>query len=150
MAAKMTYHESADGWHFETIDSRVQMIQIDFRLSLLISNGAGDMWVRIETAGHLASGTNATLFAPAETRSLAPVLELFNAKVDGVYVKKTGRLEVRFEDNRSIEVQPDRAYEAWQVEYLCKDEKLVLVCAPGSEVVVFREASAVRDASKLN
>ena len=146
----MRYNESIEGWQFETIDCRMQLIQIDFRLGLLISDGTSDIWVRIETAARIVSGTNATLFDPATIQSLVPILDFFNAKVRGVNIDKTGRLEVRFEDGRLIEVQPDRSFEAWQVEYACKGEKLMLVCAPGSEVVVFRESSVERDASRLN
>jgi len=146
----MKYNQSVGGWQFETIDCRVQLIQIDFRLGLLISDGANDIWVRIETAAHIVSGAHATLFDPAKTQSLVPILDLFNAKVRGIIVDRTGRLEVRFEDSRLIEVLPDRSYEAWQVEYLSKSEKLMLVCAPGSKVVVFQEASIERDASRLN
>ena len=136
----MTFKEDNDGWFCELANSRLQMIQIDFRLSLLISNSNERAWVHIETEGRLMSDLHQTLFVPGDTQSLAPILRLFNAEVIRINITKIGKLTIKFERNHLLEVGPDRSYEAWQVSYSGSDEdKVMLVCGPGGKVTLFRD-----------
>jgi hypothetical protein len=98
----MTLEEDKDGWSCALSNSRLQMIQIDFRLSLLISNGIDEARVHIETAGKLKSDAHEILFVPEDTQSLAPILRLFNNQVIGIRVDKIGKLTIEFERNRLL------------------------------------------------
>jgi hypothetical protein len=55
------------GWRLALENARVQMIQIDFRLSLLVSDGRDEAWAHIETSGVLRSGARELLFTPEQT-----------------------------------------------------------------------------------
>jgi hypothetical protein len=77
----MELKEDRDGWNISFKDGRVQLIQIDFRLSLLVSDGSDKVWLRIETPGRLKSGMTETPIVPAQPVTLVPVLPLFDAVV---------------------------------------------------------------------
>jgi hypothetical protein len=144
-AKTMTFKEDNDGWSCTLANSRLQMIQIDFRVSLLISNGIEKAWVHIETAGKLKSDGQEAVFVPEDTQSLAPILRLFNTEVIGINIKKTGKLTIEFERSCVLEVAPDQSYEAWQVSCLGgNEEEIMLVCGPGGKVTLFRDAVGFR------
>jgi len=146
------FKEETNGWSCTLANSRLQMIQIDFRLSLLISNGIEDVWVHIETEGKLKFSAHETVFVPQDTQSLAPVLRLFNTEVIGISITKIGTLAIKFERNCWLEAGPDQSYEAWQVS--CSggnEDKVMLVCDPGGKVTLFRDdATSPRNYSALN
>jgi Family of unknown function (DUF6188) len=143
----MLFRETKDGWYCGLPNGRVQMIQIDFRLNLLVSDNLGEAWIHIETIGRLKSAREEIAFVPKETSSLAPVLCLFDARVDGINILKSGQISVDFADGQSLVVDPDASYEAWQVECSRHDEeRVMLVCNPGGKVTLFR-TPAVSEAS---
>lgn len=117
-------------------DGVVQLIQIDFRVGLLISDKSGEARLLIETPFTMNTTGERSVLIPEDAPSLAPVLALFNAKVMAISIKNTGRLIVEFGNGVSIEVHPDDKYEAWQ---LSGSPGFRLVCAPGGSVVVFQD-----------
>ena len=146
----MNLKEDQDGWVISFNNGRVQLIQIDFRLSLLVSDGPDKVWLRVETPGSLKSGTIETPVVPVESMTLAPVLSLFNAMVGSVRVAKTGSMVIEFQPDVSLRVMPDEAYEAWQVECSTGTGELLLVCPPGGDVVIFRNLDEARRAGNLH
>jgi hypothetical protein len=145
------FKEESNGWCCTLANSRLQMIQIDFRLSLLISNGVEDAWVHIETEGKFKFSAQEAVFVPQNTESLAPVLRLFNTKVIGISITKVGKLEIKFERNCWLEAGPDQSYEAWQVS--CSggnEDKVMLVCEPGGKVTLFRDGAISPKAKNSN
>jgi hypothetical protein len=133
-----------DGWRLALENARVQMIQIDFRLSLLVSDGQDEAWVHIETPGVLRSGAKELLLTPEQTPTLAPILHLFNAEVTVIDIRKAGRLIIGFAGDGAIEVAPHDSYEAWQVAVQSERGGCLLVCAPGGEIAFFEEPVAAR------
>jgi hypothetical protein len=143
----MIFKAGNDGWSCELANSRLQMIQIDFRLSLLISNSIEDAWIHIETEGKFRSDLHEALFVPGNAQTLAPLLCLFNTEVIDISITKVGKLIIKFERNCSLEVGPDQSYEAWQVSGSGGDEdKVMLVCGPGGKVTLFRDDAIFRTA----
>lgn len=134
----MELMEDQDGWYISFKDGRVQLVQIDFRLSLLVADGSDKVWVRVETPGRLKSGMTEIPIAPAQSATLAPALPLFNAVVCGVRIARTGALVIEFQHDISLHVAPDEACEAWQMECSADGGEMLLVCPPGGDVVVFR------------
>ncbi len=120
------------------------MIQIDFRLSLLVSDGQNEAWVHIETPGVLKSGAKELLFTPKQTPTLAPILHFFNAAVTAIDIKNAGRLIIEFAGDSAIEVAAHDSYEAWQVSVGGEQGGCLLVCAPGGEIAFFQEPVATR------
>jgi hypothetical protein len=140
----MELNENRDAWILSFKNARIQLIQIDFRLSFLVADGNDQAWLHVERPGLLKIGTTETSFSPEQSTTLAPMLAFFNAIVRNVRISKIGHLTVEFEQDRLLLVVSDEAYEAWQIE--CSTEKgaLMLVCPPGGEVTLFRESEIFR------
>lgn len=117
-------------------DAAVQLIQIDFRVGLFISDKSGKARLYIGSCFTINAPPERHVLIPEDTPSLGPVLKLFNVKVIGIYIKDTGGLIAEFENEVSIEVNPDDTYEAWQ---LSGSPGFRLVCAPGGSVVVIQD-----------
>lgn len=99
---------------------------------------SGTANLTIETPFRLRSFDADVLLTPDDSSSLGPVLPLFNAKVVGLAIRKTGQLKVEFGDGCSLEVCPDESYEAWQ---LGSSIGFMLVCSPYGTVSLFREGN---------
>lgn len=133
----MKLHDEQKGWRLELDeDGVVQLIQIDFRVGLFISDKSGRVQLFIESSFTMITPRERYVLIPEDTSSLEPVLTLFNAKVLAIYINETGELIVEFGNGVSIEIHPDDSYEAWQ---LSGSPGFMLVCAPGGSVAVFRE-----------
>jgi hypothetical protein len=132
----MELRDEKDGWQLSLQDGLVQLIQIDFRLGLFLSDASGKAQLYVEAPCHLRGPDVDVALTPAESSSLAPVLPLFNAKVTSVAIRNTGQLKVQFGDSCSLEVDPDDAYEAWQ---LGCSLGFMLVCSPGGKVSFFKQ-----------
>lgn len=138
----MELRNEKDGWYLAfRDDGRVQLIQIDFRLGLFLSDASGEAQLYVETPCRLKGPETIVSLIPAEPLSLAPALGLFNTKVSGVAIRNTGQLNVQFGDHCSLEVDPDDAYEAWQLG--CSDGFL-LVCSPGGNVSLFKQTKNLK------
>jgi hypothetical protein len=79
------------------------------------------------------------LFILEQSPTLAPILRFFNAEVTAIEIQRAGQLTIRFVDDSLIEVEPNEAYEAWQVGISSRQGDYLLVCAPGGEIVLFQE-----------
>jgi hypothetical protein len=123
-------------------EARVQRIEIDFRLGLLLSDRSETAHVYFETPCYLNSQGEEILLAPDDTCTLAPILALFNAEVGDVAIHGSGRLVVTFKDGRSLEADPDERFEAWQI---ASPNGFLLVCSPGGSVSVFQANAVARD-----
>jgi hypothetical protein len=146
----MDLKEDRDGWILSFRDGRVQLIQIDFRLNFLVTDGPDRTWLHVETPGRLKSGTTETSFVPEQSVTLAPMLVFFNSVVSKVRIAKTGQLVVEFEQDRLMFVAPDKAYEAWQIECSTEKGELMLVCRPGGDVTLFRDSNIPRRVGNLH
>ena len=131
----MQLQQDDDGWYLMLHDGVVQLIQIDFRLGLFLSDALDKAQLYIETPCRLKHHEADVLLKPAETSSLGPALALFNARVMRIVIRKTGQLKVEFGDGYSLDVHPDDASEAWQI--VCSTG-LMLVCSPGGSVSLFQ------------
>jgi Family of unknown function (DUF6188) len=132
----MKLNEDKEGWLLGLEEGRLGYIHIDFRLGLDVTDKSGTASVIIETPCHLSSASGEMVLKPAETKSLAPVLELFNVAVEGISIRKAGHLRLVFGNGASITVEPDEMYEAWQIG--CPSCGFLFVCCPGGEVSLFQ------------
>ena len=132
----MQFTEHKDGWELAFERGRLGYIHIDFRLTLDLTDETGTASVVVESPCCLSCPSEETLLMPSEPTSLAPILALFDASVTQVTIAKSGILTVFFEDHKFIRVNPDERYEAWQL--CCPTLGLLLVCASGGDVSVFR------------
>jgi len=127
--------DDKDGWQLVLQDGFVQLIQIDFRLGLFLSDNSHKAQLYIASPCRLTGQEANALLNPEESSSLAPALPLFNARVTGISIRHTGHLRVQFGDGRVLEVTPDDAYEAWE---LGCSIGFMMVCCPGGDVSYFK------------
>jgi len=128
----MDFKEEDFGWRLTFDEGRIERIQIDFRLGLAITDKISTTTITIASLCYLkGAGTDVPL-GPENTPSLSPILPLFNVRVKDGFIQKTGRLALNFEDGRFLDVQPDDAYESWEVNN--PSMKLRLICMPGGKV----------------
>jgi hypothetical protein len=146
----MEITETRDGWTLSFKDGRVRLIQIDFRLTFLIVDGSDRVWLHVETPGRLKTGATETTFVPAQAVTLAPLLTFFNAIIRNIRIGKTGELASEFEQDQFMLVEPDKAYEAWQIECSAEEGELMLVCPPGGDVALFRDSNIPRRVDSLH
>lgn len=135
----MKLDERRDRWIISFSDGRIQLIQIDFRLSFLIVDGPSKAWIHIETRGKLKCEATESSFVPERSETLAPMLALFNAAVNKIEIGKTGELVVSTERDHLILVAPDAKYESWQISCSIGSDNVMFVCPPGGEVAFFHE-----------
>jgi len=134
----MKLTEQDKSWNLDFDEGRVTYIHIDFRLALDFADASGNASITIETPCRLKGADGEVLLRPSEPSSLAPILPVFNARVIGVAVQKTGQLKVEFGDGRTLEVDPDDAYEAWHLG--CPPIDVMFICTPGGNVSFFQQA----------
>jgi hypothetical protein len=132
----MELREDEDGWTLSLQAGYVQLIQIDFRLGLFLSDSSAKAQLFVETPCRLKSPASEAILIPEKAATLAPILSLFNTKVSSATIRKSGELTVEFEEGRTLMVDPDPSFEAWQVGCSLG---FLLVCAPGGRVSLFQE-----------
>ena len=126
------------GWSISLADATVHQVQVDFRLGLLIANQSDWIQVHIESPLRLGEpGKPEVRLVPNDYPTLGPALVLFTRAVARIDASRRGQLTVRFADGCVVDVEPDQAYEAWQIT----TPGLQLICQPGGNVAVFEQAS---------
>jgi Family of unknown function (DUF6188) len=132
----MELQSTETGWLIRLDEAVLDTIQIDFRLGLVVRDATSRLELFIGTPCRLKVSTTEFSLTPGKSPTLAPILPLFNSKVLGITVRKTGLLQVEFGNNGTLEVDPNDHYEAWQMGIL---PGVLFVCAPGGAVSLFRE-----------
>jgi hypothetical protein len=131
----MQIMETNDGWILSMDQGRVLRIEIDFRLGLLLGDGSEAVTLHIEVPCQFNDGGVDVELRPGEPSSLNPILPFFYAEVDSVTIQKTGRLSVEFRGGQRLHVDPNDAYEAWEIGW---QDHFLMVCTPGGDVSVFQ------------
>ncbi|HVZ40375.1 MAG TPA: DUF6188 family protein [Candidatus Kapabacteria bacterium] len=132
----MKLHDHFDGWHLTLESGFLQLIQIDYRLGLFLSDALDNAQLFVETTSYLKGPDVDATLNPAEPASLAPILPLFNTEVVSVVIRFTGELQVQFGSGYILEVDPSDSYEAWQ---LGCSIGVMFVSAPGGKVSFFQQ-----------
>ena len=133
----MELKEQGKDWCLTARDATVNLIQIDFRLSLFLADPQNEATIVIETPCRLKTRDTSVVLRPAETSTLAPILPFFNARVTGVAIRSTGALKLYFRGGPTLEVDADPNYEAWQLA--SSTMGLLFVCSPGGAVSLFKD-----------
>jgi hypothetical protein len=124
------------GWTISLRDATVHQVQVDFRLGLLIANQSDWMQVHIESPLRLIEpGKPEIRLTPNDYPTLGPALVLFTRAVTRIDASRSGHLTVRFAGGCVIDVEPDEAYEAWQIT----TPGIAMICQPGGNVVLFEQ-----------
>ena len=127
--------ETESEWLIRLESAVVSLIGIDFRVTFTILDEMEGMNVIIESPFSLSGASGQPLIIdPEATEELATILRLFNREVRSISAGKTGNLRVTFADGTVIRVEPDKLYEAWQVN-LPTDK---LIGGPGERVEHFQ------------
>jgi hypothetical protein len=134
----MNLRDEPARWVMELRAARVELIQVDFRLGLTISDGADHLKVSIGTPCRLTTGDGRSVpLRPDDAATLAPILSLFNAEVDGLTAGKRGDLVVQFRSGARLEAGPDDSFESWEIGISAGGVGSLLICSPGGNVTRF-------------
>jgi hypothetical protein len=116
-------------------EGRIQRIEVDFRLGLLISDKTETVCLHIAEPCCITCEGRTISLTPEDAPSLAPALVLFNAEVADVSIQRTGHLTVKLKDGRSLEADANERYEAWEIGW----NGFLFVCSPGGKVTYFQQ-----------
>jgi hypothetical protein len=134
--------ENDGNWQFVFSSSRLEMIQLDFRLGLLLLDENDDCWVFIEQECVLSAEDRSISIVPEITSSTAPVLSLLRTQATGITITRTGRLTISFVNGNTLTVNFHESYEAWQLNCTIGNETSMFVCSPGGRVSKYAMAPA--------
>ncbi len=124
------------GWRLSMDEGYIGRLEIDFRLGFHLADKTEWFRLWIESPCRIREGNKITALVPNSAMTLAPALALFNAKVTDISFEKTGQLALHLKDGRSVEVDPDEQYEAWEIS----SDTLggILTCPPGGDLSLFK------------
>jgi hypothetical protein len=128
--------ENSAGWRLAFDSARVQMIQVDFRLGLLIADESGTAQIHIESPFkfQLPDGEWVRI-VPEKAETISPILSLANRFVFGVLAGNDGALSIKFDGGYEMQVPPGEQYESWQLAYGRK----LLVSGPEGKMDYFQQ-----------
>jgi len=89
----MELKEQGEDWCLTARDATVNLIQIDFRLSLFLADPQNEATV-IETPCRLRTRDTSVVLRPAETSTLAPIPPFFQRESDWCRDPKHGGTEI--------------------------------------------------------
>jgi hypothetical protein len=127
-------------WRLPVAGGTVTQLLIDERFGFAIQQreSFGQVNVEISCRFTYDDGDQRVEVDPEAKETLLPVLSLHKAIVCEAYAIKDGHLIVRFAEGRSIEVEPDDQYEAWEVHgtvpSITREFKIIAVPAGGLAV----------------
>ena len=120
----------------QTLDAEITQIRIDYRTSLLFSNGAE---LVVESPYQLAVDSHTWTLPDGAPSEVGPVLNLLHRHATKATFTNTGRLELTGEPQFTLAVEPDDRYESWQLilpdgsMHICTAEGLVSFTADQAE-----------------
>jgi hypothetical protein len=123
------------GWCLPIEHRGVSRCAVDHAFVLEFHEGAESTVVRIEGEFTIVERGQACRLTPSEPRGLGPAVALFGQVVSSARVSEKGRLEIAFDDGRSMRVEPDTRYEAWE---FFGPGGMRAVCAPGGTISVWQ------------
>lgn len=88
---------------------------VDAAISLVALVDSDAITLRIEGPFVLTEEDGSHAIDPNAPRTLGPAVALVGATVRRARASETGRLELVFEDGRSILVEPSDEFEAWEI-----------------------------------
>src|SRR5690606_22876220 len=92
----------------------------------------GDLEVRLETPFefHSPDGSQVSI-DPEQPQTVAPLLNLVQAAVQQLRVKRSGELTVIFTDGTSLRAWPHPIFEAWEINGVGELGRIGYLCSPG-------------------
>lgn len=92
----------------------------------------GDLEVRLETPFEFHSPDKSQVsIDPEQPQTVAPLLNLVQAAVQQLRVKRSGELTVIFTDGTSLRAWPHPIFEAWEINGVGELGRIGYLCSPG-------------------
>jgi hypothetical protein len=127
--------ESADSFDVDLKGSKVMQCVVDFAFTLELKKDEQRVTIRVEGPFELTRGDRTyELYAEGRPTELGPAMELSRTSVQTAVVRKTGDLEMTFDDGTVLRVPSDPTYEAWT---LTVTDGPIMVSGPEGKVTVF-------------
>ncbi len=108
---------------------------VDHAFALEFHDGEQNMIVRIEGEFTVFDHGRAYRLTPSVPMELGPAVALFGQVVRAARASAEGKLEIVFEDGRTMCVEPDARYEAWEVY---GPGGMRAVCTPGGALSIWQ------------
>ena len=123
------------GWSLPLEQRCVGRCAVDHAFSLEFYEGEHALILRI--AGDFTISDRGRIYQlnPAVTWELGPAISLFGQTVRAAGASADGKLELVFADGRTLLVEPDADYEAWEVS---GPYGMQAVCSPGGEISIWQ------------
>ena len=122
-------------WVIPIAGGRIERCIVDYGISYEVETSDGTATLRIEGEFHLESHNEQYSLSPETPLCLGPALALLHSSIQTASAQSDGKLVLRLEDGRSLSINADEEYEAWQLK---GPNKLMLVCMPGGNIAVWQ------------
>jgi len=128
--------EEENRWILPLQQQEVTRCCIDDALSIDLLSEEGFSTIRIENRFLFRTKDHQTIMVSPEDQavSLGPVFSVLHTTIDTAIAYKNGKLELRFSDGSSIEVESDQHYESWMIN---GKTGLQVVSIPGGNLSIW-------------
>jgi hypothetical protein len=130
-----SFQKNEEGWCLPLEQRGVSRCAVDHAFSLEFYEGEQAAVLRIEGEFTISDRDRVYRLSPSVPMELGPAVALFGQVVRSARTSAEGKLELAFEDGRTLSVEPDACYEAWEVS---GPDGMRAVCTPGGAISVWQ------------
>jgi hypothetical protein len=123
------------GWRLPIEARGVSRCSVDHAFALEFHDGEQSTIVRIEGEFTVFDHGRTYRLTPSVPMELGPAVALFGQVVCSAWASAEGKLEIVFEDGRTVCVEPDARYEAWEIY---GPGGMRAVCTPGGAISIWQ------------
>ena len=136
----MTKHynltENNEYWLLRLSNNQITRCMLDFAFSIqLFESNDIITEIRLENEIIFSKQNQKYILHPHQPLSLCPILEIVHWIIKEIIIFKSGKLNIIFENEDSLIVNPLQAYESWQIT---GPNKLMIICNPGGNISLWK------------
>lgn len=126
--------EHQEYWTLPLNGSSVTRCSVDRAIVLDFLERESELTMRIEEKILLREHDKVQILSPEEPTKICPLFSILRKSVISALAYKSGKLEVQFENDILLSVEPDSQYEAWQV---IEVRGFMIISLPGGGLAVW-------------
>ena len=139
--------KSDEGWRLPVEQRRVSRCTFDHAFALEFHEGEQSAVLRIEGGFTILDREQVHRLTPSSPVNLGLAVALFGQVVQSARTSEEGKLEIAFEDGRSLTVAPNDRYEAWEFS---GPGGVRVVCTPGGGISVWQPKDKPQGSDSLS